>query len=208
LAHKELLAALFAASSGACEALPAHKIKGFSQAIWATQRPRSQGCSASLSRRPRHVAKRAFRISPVQGFFLDGSPGLSGDAPAAPPGAGSQAKRESALQSELRSLGHPRAALVAAPPSSVAQNSTYQLVNHVKLGVGTLEAMIEPATWDTLDEEKAGAVATRLARIAALRELLQGPKPKNDPGYAPRAEVSKHVATARVLAEKRVVKRP
>ena len=142
---------------------------------------------------------------------------------------------ESALQSEVRTLGHPRAALLAFGLAVVAYNvlnvmeaalaaahrdeeevpiSTYQLVGDVRLHFGTLAAMIDGATWEGLDAESPARLARRLLRIAGrvdLERLRKFPKragPKKRVGYAPRPEVEKHVATARVLAAQRSAKRP
>ena len=92
--------------------------------------------------------------------------------------------------------------------------STYQLVGDVRLHFGTLATMVDGATWERLDAETPAKLARRLLRIAGrvdLERLRKFPKraaPKKRVGYAPRPEVEKHVATARVLAERRSAKRP
>jgi hypothetical protein len=87
-------------------------------------------------------------------------------------------RRESVLKSEVRTLGHPRAALLAFGVAVMAYN-----VLAVMLAAVATEHRLE---------------LTGLSREVA-KASPRAPKQKVKKGYAPRREVDRHVSTARVL---------
>ena len=140
---------------------------------------------------------------------------------------------EAALHGEVRTLGQPRAALLAFGLAVVAYNvlsvvqaavaaahdleaeamelSTYFVAHEVRATYVGLVVAVAPATWAPFDGKTPAQLARALLRFAAhvrpetLRKHPRAPKPKRRKGYAPRAVVQRKVATARVLAEGRVV---
>ncbi|HEU4405987.1 MAG TPA: IS4 family transposase [Polyangiaceae bacterium] len=138
------------------------------------------------------------------------------------------ARLEAALTSEVRTLGYPRAALLAFALAVVAYNvlsvieaavaaahdleaegievSTYYVADDVRAHyLGMLVAV--PAAWwaAAFDAQSPATLARTLRRLAArvdpktLGKHPRGPKASKPKGYAPRAAVEQHVATARVL---------
>lgn len=139
---------------------------------------------------------------------------------------------EAALVSEVRTLGYPRAALLAFGLAVVAFNvlavieaavgaahdldaagmevSTYYVADDVRSDYRGMMIAIVAAVWEGYDAKSPAALARTLRQIAAhvdprtLRKHPRGAKPKRPKGYAARATVERHVATARVLREGRV----
>lgn len=137
---------------------------------------------------------------------------------------------EAVLHSEVRTLGYPRAALLAFCVAVVAYNALAVLhaaaethpavaaegielspyyVAHAATGAyeGMLVAL-PPPVWKRFEELPPQELAQTLQAIAAHlepRRLRKHPrttkKTKPKPGYAPRAEVQRHVSTARVLRD-------
>jgi IS4 transposase len=136
---------------------------------------------------------------------------------------------EAALHGEVRTLGYPRAALLAFGLAVVAFNvlavieaavaaahdldaaglavSTYYVADDVRSDYHGMLIALPAATWAPFDDLPPAALARRLRAIAAhvdprtLRKHPRGPKPKVRKGYAPGAAVRRHVATARVLRD-------
>jgi hypothetical protein len=134
---------------------------------------------------------------------------------------------ESVLKSEVRTLGYPRAALLAFATAVLAYNvlaviqaavesahdlpaakielSSYFIAGDVKAYYGGMMVAVLPAIWATFDGQSPEQLSSTLRDIAAyvdprtLRKHPRKPKPKVKKGYAPRATVQRHVATARVL---------
>jgi hypothetical protein len=75
----------------------------------------------------------------------------------------------------------------------------------VKAYYGGMMVAVLPAIWATFDGQSPEQLSSTLRDIAAyvdprtLRKHPRKPKPKVKKGYAPRATVQRHVATARVL---------
>lgn len=136
---------------------------------------------------------------------------------------------ESVLKSEVRTLGYPRAALLAFSTAVLAYNvlaalqaaveaahdlpaagielSSYFVAGEVKTYYGGMMVALPPVTWATFETQSPAQLGSTLRDIAAhvdpkiLRKHPRKPKPKVKKGYAPRASVQRHVATARVLAD-------
>jgi IS4 transposase len=139
---------------------------------------------------------------------------------------------EAALQSELRTLGAPRAALLAFTVAVVAYNvlalvqraiasahppeetgielSLYYVANELRVNYAGMMVALPPESWPSIDAESPKQVARRLKELARhvqphkLRKHRRESKPKPKPGYAPSSEARRHVATSRVLAAGRV----
>jgi len=139
---------------------------------------------------------------------------------------------EAALNSEIRTLGQPRAALLAFGTAVVAYNvlaviqaaiaaahdleaagievSTFYVADDVRTDYRGMLIAIPPEFWATFDELSPIALARRLIAVAAnlnpqtVRKHPRAPKPKVKPGYAPKAKVQRHVSTAKVLRDGRV----
>jgi IS4 transposase len=140
---------------------------------------------------------------------------------------------EAALNSEVRTLGHPRAALLAFGAAVVAYNvlavieaavaaahdlkaaglqvSTFYVADDVRTDYRGMRIAIGDATWEAFDALSPARLARTLLTIAAhldprtIRKHPRGPKPRaKKKGYAPRAQVQRHVATAKVLRDGRI----
>lgn len=139
---------------------------------------------------------------------------------------------EAALNSEIRTLGQPRAALLAFGTAVVAYNvlavihaaiaaahdlevvgievSTFYVADDVRTDYRGMLIAIPAERWATFDELSPTALARRLVAVAAnldprtVRKHPRKPKPKVTPGYASRATVQRHVSTAKVLRDRRV----
>jgi hypothetical protein len=139
---------------------------------------------------------------------------------------------EAALTSEVRTLGYPRAALFAFGTSVVAYNvlaviqaaiaaahdleaeglevSTFYVADDVRTDYRGMTIAIIATTWAAFDRLSPATLARTLREIAAnldprtVRKHPRGPKPKQAKGYAPRATVQRHVATAKVLRDGRI----
>jgi IS4 transposase len=142
---------------------------------------------------------------------------------------------EAALHSEIRSLGHPRAALLGFAVAVLAYNvlallqrcieqahqathpalqvSTYHLALQIRSGYEGMLIALPAEQWPAYDDADPATVAahlTWLARNVVPRQLAaspRGPKRTAKKGYVDAAVARKHVATARVLAQAKA-KRP
>lgn len=140
---------------------------------------------------------------------------------------------ESALNSEVRSLGHPRAALLAFGVAVVAYNvlatlqaaveaehpeareegievSAYFVATEVKATYGGMMIAVPPEGWSHFDEQTPRQLSRTLLRMAAhvdpkkLRKHPRAPKKKVKKGYVSGCVARRHVSTARVLASGRL----
>lgn len=137
---------------------------------------------------------------------------------------------EAVLNSEIRSLGHPRAALLGFAVAVLAYNvlalmqrcveqahqdqkpppevSTYHLALHVRGGYEGMLIALPPEQWRSYDGDPTG-LADRLLQLARNINPSQvvtskrGPKVAKPKGYVDGATARAHVATARVLAQAR-----
>jgi IS4 transposase len=137
---------------------------------------------------------------------------------------------ESVLNSEIRSLGHPRAALLGFTAAVLAYNilallqrcveqahrkqepppevSTYHLALHIRSGYEGMLIALPPEQWRSYDGDPT-ALADRLLQLARNVDPRQvatskrGPKVAKPKGYVDAATARAHVATARVLAQAR-----
>jgi len=142
---------------------------------------------------------------------------------------------EAALNSEVRTLGYPRAALLAFGLAVIAFNvlavieaavtaahdlagseievSTYYVADDVRTDYQGMLIAIDAAVWAKYDDQTPTALARTLRAVAAhvdprtLRKHQRASKPKPRKGYAPGADVRRHVATARVLRDPSITKR-
>jgi IS4 transposase len=135
---------------------------------------------------------------------------------------------EAALHSEIRSLGHPRAALLGFAVAVLAYNvlallqrcieqahqathptlqvSAYHLALQIRSGYEGMLIALPAERWSSGDADPAAVAAhlTRLARNVVPRQVAaspRGPKPASKKGYVDAAVARAHVATARVLAQ-------
>lgn len=136
---------------------------------------------------------------------------------------------ESVLCSEMTSLGHPRAALLAFGVAVLAYNvlavlqaavrathdlqaadielSSYYLATEIKaqyLGMMTAVAVRAWEAYDALTSPQLGRTLLKIARHVdpmTLRKHPRGPKQHKKKGYVSGAAARRHVATARVLKE-------
>jgi IS4 transposase len=139
---------------------------------------------------------------------------------------------ETSLQSEIRTLGYPRAALFAFGLAVVAFNvltvieaavaaahdlqetgievSTYYVADDVRTDYRGMLIAIDPQVWSAFDVQSSTALAQTLRMIAAhvdpltLRKHPRAPKPPKHKGYASAAAVRRRVATARVLRDGKI----
>ena len=138
---------------------------------------------------------------------------------------------EAALQSEIRSLGHPRAALLGFAVAVLAYNvlavlqrcieqvhrashpslqvSVYHLALQIRCGYEGMLIALPAEPWlanDAADPATVAEYLTRLAHNVVPRQLAaspRGPKRAAKRGYVDAAVAREHVATARVLAQAR-----
>lgn len=134
---------------------------------------------------------------------------------------------ESVLHSEVRTLGHPRAALLALGVAVMAYNvlavlqaaveaehelaasglevSSYYVAGEVKATYGGMMIAIPASNWEPFEAQSAFELSHTLRQMAArvnpaqLRKHPRAPKKKIRKGYVPGEVARKHVATARVL---------
>ena len=134
---------------------------------------------------------------------------------------------EAVLESEVRSLGRPRAALLAFGVAVLAYNvlsvvksaveashdleaanmqvSTYYIAAEVKFAYGGMMMVVEPEDWREKETQSAAQLSETLlelakkVRLSTLRKHPRAPKKKVKKGYVPGKVARKHVATARVL---------
>lgn len=136
---------------------------------------------------------------------------------------------EAALKSEIKTLGHPRAALLAFGTAVVAYNvlaviqsaiaaahdlesaglevSTFYVADDVRTDYRGMLIALPPERWSAFDERTATDLARTLVAIAkhldprTVRKHPRKPKPKVSKRRASRAESQRHVSTARVLRD-------
>lgn len=139
---------------------------------------------------------------------------------------------EAALTSEIKSLGQPRAALLAFGTAVVAYNtlaviqaaiavahdldevgievSTFYVADDVRSDYRGMLIALPVDRWDTFDAQSPETLARTLVAVAknldprTVRKHPRGPKKKVARGYAPRACVQQHVSTAKILRDRRV----
>lgn len=140
---------------------------------------------------------------------------------------------ESVLQSEIPALGHPRAALLAFGVAILAYNvlaligraitvqhqldtkkleiSSFYVAITIKADYAGMMIAVEPSAWNIYEQFSARKLAQTLLHIAAhaqphrLRKHPRGPKARVKKGYVSRCAAQRHVATARVIKEGRIV---
>ena len=140
---------------------------------------------------------------------------------------------ESVLQSEIPALGHPRAALLAFGVAILAYNvlalisravtvqhqldstpieiSSYYVALTIKADYAGMMIAVEPLAWDIYERFSARKLAQTLLRIAAhaqpyrLRKHPRGPKARVKKGYVSRRAAQRHVATARVIKDGKII---
>lgn len=136
---------------------------------------------------------------------------------------------ESVLHSEVKPLGHPRAALLAFGVAVLAYNvlsvlqsaiwqahdlqdsdmelSPFYIAVEIRAGYRGMMMAVESRAWESCDAMSPVCLATLLLRIAryakpkTLRKHPRGPKPPKKKGYVAAAVASRHVSTARVLKD-------
>lgn len=134
---------------------------------------------------------------------------------------------ESVLNSEIASLGHPRAALLAFGVAALAYNvlavvnaavtrqhrldaskmelSMYFIAMEIKAHYAGMMIVIALDAWQEFDGMTAQQLSRALLKIAAhadpraLRKHPRAPKPPGRKGYVAAALAKQHVATARIL---------
>ena len=136
---------------------------------------------------------------------------------------------ESVLESEIRSLGHPRAALLGFAVAVLAYNvlavlkrsvehahrnrqpqldvSTYYLALLIRSSYEGMLVALPAPTWQPWSEAEPAVIAQRLLDLAQridprrVRTNKRGPKMEKPKGYVDKALARAHVSTARVLKQ-------
>ena len=136
---------------------------------------------------------------------------------------------ESVLESEIRSLGHPRAALLGFAVAVLAYNvlavlkrsvehahrdcqpqldvSTYYLALLIRSGYEGMLVALPAPTWQPWSKAEPAVIAQRLLELAQridprrVRTNKRGPKMEKPKGYVDKALARAHVSTARVLKQ-------
>lgn len=136
---------------------------------------------------------------------------------------------ESVLHSEVRTLGHPRAALLAFGVALLAYNvlallqtavriqhartlnqaqmelSSYYIAAEIKANYAGMLIALAASVWQRYESLSANRLAKLLLALSAkvdprqFRSYPRGPKVVKKKGYASKQAVQRHVATARVL---------
>jgi IS4 transposase len=134
---------------------------------------------------------------------------------------------ESVLHSEVKTLGYPRAALLAFGVAVMAYNvlavlqaaveaehpveastlgvSSYYIATEVKAAYGGMMIALPESVWEQFETQSALELSNTLRQLAAglnpkkLRKHRRAPKKKSRKGYVSGGEARRHVATARVL---------
>lgn len=139
---------------------------------------------------------------------------------------------ESALQSEIPSLGHPRAALLAFGvsvlaydalsvvqtaievehgldrPATTSDVSMYYLANEIQSTATGLRIAVDDAAWEPFRRADPATFAAVLLQLAAYakphryRTHRRAPKPKTKKEYVSANEAKRHVSTYRTLKNK------
>jgi IS4 transposase len=142
---------------------------------------------------------------------------------------------EDVLQSEIKTLGQPRAALFAFGVAALAYNvlallmaavrtkhrstleelnidvSPYYIAMQIRMHYAGLVLVTDASTWEASESLTAPRLAKALLGLAAnvdpcyFRSYPRKPKVVSKKGYVSRSEVQKHVATSQVLNAGRVV---
>ena len=140
---------------------------------------------------------------------------------------------ESVLHSEVTTLGHPRAALLAFGVAVLAYNvmtvlqmavraahdlrdigielSPFYVAAEVRANYAGMMMAVMGAAWRQYDAMCASKLGHTLAEIAGhvkpktLRKHPRGPKPPKKKSYVSGAEARRHVSTARVLKEGAII---
>jgi IS4 transposase len=138
---------------------------------------------------------------------------------------------EAVLNSEIRSFGHPRAALLGFAAAVLAYNvlsvlkrsierahrdtapdldvSTYYLATEISAAYHGMLVALPPQLWASWADAKPPAIARRLLELARhvnpkhVSTHKRGPKQRAAKAYVDRATASAHVSTARVLKQAR-----
>ncbi len=134
---------------------------------------------------------------------------------------------KSVFKSEIKSLGYPRAALLAFGVSALAYNmlavlqlavetehrleedsklqvSSYYIAEEVKFNYGGMMIAVPEETWEEYESRSAPELSRTLLRLAGnvdparLRKHPRKPRKKTRKGYVPGEVARRHVATARV----------
>lgn len=141
---------------------------------------------------------------------------------------------ESVLHSEIKSLGHPRAALLGFTVAVLAYNvvallqraveqahcheqpqlevSSYHLAQHIKSGYEGMLIALPSEHWPSAQDESPRELAHRLLRLARripprqVASSKRGPKLDKPKGYVDGPIARAHVSTARVLAKARAAR--
>jgi hypothetical protein len=143
---------------------------------------------------------------------------------------------ESVLHSEVRTLGHPRAALLAFGVALLAYNvlallqtavrirhartldeqrmqlSTYYIATEIRANYAGMLIAVGAQAWQSYEALSAKNLAQQLLVLAAradprqFRSHPRKPTPPKNKGYVSKRTVSSHASTARVLATGRVPK--
>jgi IS4 transposase len=143
---------------------------------------------------------------------------------------------ESVLHSEVRTLGHPRAALLVFGVALLAYNvlallqaavrvrhartldkqgldlSSYYIATEIKANYAGMLIAVAASVWQPYQGLRAGALAELLLALAAnvdprqYRSYPRGPKVAKKKGFVSKQAAQRHVATARVLAAGRIPK--
>lgn len=143
---------------------------------------------------------------------------------------------ESVLHSEVRTLGHPRAALLVFGVALLAYNvlallqtavrvrhartldeeqmdlSSYYIATEIKANYAGMLIAVTAAVWQRYESLRANELAKLLLALAApidprqFRSHPRGPKVVKKKGYVSKQAAQRHVATARVLVTGRIPK--
>jgi IS4 transposase len=136
---------------------------------------------------------------------------------------------EAVLHSEVRTLGHPRAALLSFGVAVLAYNvlavlqsavwvahelhdsdielSSFYFAGEIRAHYAGMMMAVMPTAWERYDKLNAAQLAQTLLQMAmhaspkALRKHPRGPKPPAKKGYVSASVARRHVATARVLKD-------
>jgi hypothetical protein len=139
---------------------------------------------------------------------------------------------EAVLQSEIASLGQPRAALLAfgvaamaynvlaalqaalgsqhAPQISAEDISPYFLAVEIRAHYAGMLIAVAPQSWQPLEQLEPGQLGRQLLDMAArvdprrFTRHPRGPKPPAKKSYVPSSQARRHVSTARVMAKQRI----
>ena len=141
---------------------------------------------------------------------------------------------ESVLHSEVRTLGHPRAALLAFGVALLAYNvlallqtavrtrhartldeahmelSTYYIAMEIKANYAGMLIALAASVWQRYESLSATGLTKLLLALSAkidprqFRSYPRGPKVVKKKGYVSKQAAQRHVATARVLAAGRI----